>query len=49
MESPPASVQSILAAWTYLAKVVIQDAVELMDKYPDHPVHKYFQENETFL
>jgi hypothetical protein len=42
------SMRSVLAACDYLAVVAVQDALELNEGYPDHPVHKHLQQHSDF-
>jgi hypothetical protein len=47
-EDAKASMRSVLAAMEYLALVVVQDALELVQEYPDNPVHKHLMEHAAF-
>ncbi len=43
-----ASGRHVLEACAYLANVVVQDALELVDAIPDHPVHKMLLQQKAF-
>jgi hypothetical protein len=43
-----ASHRSVVAALEVLAVVVVQDALVLAPKYPDHKVHQLLRESELF-
>lgn len=40
--------RSVLEACEYLANVVVQDALELCDIYPEHPVHVLLKQQSSF-
>lgn len=40
--------RSVLQACEYLVTVVVQDALELIDDYPDHPIHILLKEQQAF-
>jgi hypothetical protein len=42
------SMRSVMAACDYMAAVAVQDALELHDLYPDHPVHKLLGQHSEF-
>ena len=43
------SMKSVPAAMEYLAKVVVQDALELAERFPDNPVHALLLEEPAFM
>ena len=49
MQMPANSVKSVIKVLKYLAKVVIQDAVEIADEYPENLVHKWLLDDPRFM
>lgn len=45
----PPSVAGVLTALQHLAKVLVQDALELAPLFPDHPVHVWLSQQEEFV
>ena len=43
-----ASIQNVPQSLEYLAKVVVQDACVLIDRFPDHPVYQRLMANAEF-
>lgn len=41
-------VESVPIALEYMAKVVVQDACVLANRFPDHPVYKRLREHPEF-
>ena len=44
----PNSAKSLVEVFHYLGVVVVQDALDVGDKYPDNPVHAYLDQHPDF-
>jgi hypothetical protein len=40
--------RSVVEAFEYLARVAVQDALELSDRFPNHPVHVFLNGSEAY-
>lgn len=43
------SAKSAVLVWKYLAHVLVQDSLELLDEYPDHRVHMHLKSIPAFM